>query len=126
MWHGTKTALMIQGIGREMTLKIGYGLGWPKERIYYCGFWGRPYHWGIKEDPISEDPKENPVNCCFLYAGNLELVELIVAKKFRRDHFRLRFLARNRIWQLVVWHRLSILMHFQNYNETALLFFVML
>ena len=50
-----------------------------------------------QKDPISEDPKENPVNWRFLYAGNLELVELILAKKIRRDHFRLRFLARNRI-----------------------------
>ena len=35
---------------------------WSKRRIYYCVPWGRLHHWGVKEDPITEDPKENPIN----------------------------------------------------------------
>ena len=26
------------------------------------GPWRRPYNWGLREDPITEDPKENPIN----------------------------------------------------------------
>ena len=35
---------------------------WPKRIIYYCGSWIRVYHWGLNEDPITEDPKANPIN----------------------------------------------------------------
>ena len=35
---------------------------WPKRGIYYCGHWRRLYHWELKENPITEDPKENPIN----------------------------------------------------------------
>ena len=35
---------------------------WSKRRIHYCGPWRRLYHWGLKEDPITEDPKENHIN----------------------------------------------------------------
>ena len=31
-------------------------------RTYCCGTWRRFYHWGLKEDPIIEDSKNNPVN----------------------------------------------------------------
>ena len=24
--------------------------------------WKRAFHWGLKEDPINEDPRENPIN----------------------------------------------------------------
>ena len=34
---------------------------WPKRRIYYCGTWRR-LHWKLKDDPITEGPKENPIN----------------------------------------------------------------
>ena len=27
-----------------------------------CGPWKRLYKWGLREDPITEDPKENPIN----------------------------------------------------------------
>ena len=27
-----------------------------------CGPWRRPYNWGLREDPITEDPKKNPIN----------------------------------------------------------------
>ena len=27
-----------------------------------CGHWRRPCNWGLREDPIAEDPKENPIN----------------------------------------------------------------
>ena len=30
--------------------------------IYYCGSWRRLCHWGLIENSIIEDPKENPVN----------------------------------------------------------------
>ena len=33
-----------------------------QERIYYCGPWRRPYYWRLKEDPITEDPKESLIN----------------------------------------------------------------
>ena len=26
------------------------------------GPWRRPYNWGLREDPITEEPKENPIN----------------------------------------------------------------
>ena len=35
---------------------------WPKRRIYYSRPRRRLYHWGLKEDPIIEDPKEDPIN----------------------------------------------------------------
>ena len=28
----------------------------------HCGPWRRPYNWGLREDPIVEDPKEYPIN----------------------------------------------------------------
>ena len=35
---------------------------WSKRRIYYCEPCRRLCHWGLKEDPVTEDPKENPFN----------------------------------------------------------------
>ena len=35
---------------------------WSNRRIYYCKPWRRLYHWGLKEDPITEDTKEGPIN----------------------------------------------------------------
>ena len=35
---------------------------WFKRRIYYCEPWRRLYQWGLKQDPITEDPKENSIN----------------------------------------------------------------
>ena len=35
---------------------------WSKRRIYYCEPWRRLYHWVLKEDPVTEDPKENPID----------------------------------------------------------------
>ena len=64
--------------------------------------------------------------CCFSYAGKWELVKSIVGTKFRRRHVCLHSQAGNRLYQPVVRHLLSILIHFQNYNEIALLFFGML
>ena len=64
--------------------------------------------------------------CRFSFLGNWKLVKSIVRTKFRRNHVCLHSQAGNRLYQLVVWHLLSILIHFQNYNEMAMLFFVML
>ena len=58
-----------------------------------------------------------------IYAGNWELVKSTVGTKFRRSHVCLHSRTENRLYQLVVWHLLSILIRFQNYNEMALLFF---
>ena len=35
---------------------------WSKRRIYYCELWGTLHHWGLKEDPVTENPKENPID----------------------------------------------------------------
>ena len=32
---------------------------WPKWGIHHWGVWRRAYHWGFKEDPINDKPKEN-------------------------------------------------------------------
>ena len=34
----------------------------PREEYYYCKSWKRLYHWVLKEDPVTEDPKENPID----------------------------------------------------------------
>ena len=51
------------------------------------------------------------------YAGNWEMVKSIAETKFEKSHVCLHSQVGNRLWQLVVWHLLSILIHFQNYNE---------
>ena len=43
-------------------LKIAAWRWWSKRKIYYCGPWRTAYHWGLKEDPITEDPEENTIN----------------------------------------------------------------
>ena len=58
--------------------------------------------------------------CCFSYNGNWELVKSIVGRKFQRSYVCLHPQAGNRLWQLVVWHLLSIFIHFQNYSEMAI------
>ena len=39
--------------------------------------------------------------CCFSYAGNWELVKLIVDTKLRRSHVCLHSQVGNRLWQLM-------------------------
>ena len=52
--------------------------------------------------------------CRFSFLGNWKLVKSIVRTKFRRNHVCLHSQAGNRLYQLVVWHLLSILIPFQN------------
>ena len=33
-----------------------------KRRMYYCELWRRLHLWGLKEDPVTEDSKENPID----------------------------------------------------------------
>ena len=58
--------------------------------------------------------------------GKLETSKSIMGTKFRRSHVCLQFQAGNRLYQLVFFHLLSILIHFENCNEMALLFSSML
>ena len=53
--------------------------------------------------------------------GKLGASRIICMNKFLRSHVCLHCQGRNRRWQLVVWHLLLILIHFQNYNVMALL-----
>ena len=64
--------------------------------------------------------------CRFSYAGNWVIVKSIVGTKYRRSHICLNSQAKNRLYQLVIWHLLLILIHFRNCNEMALLLFFML
>ena len=64
--------------------------------------------------------------CRFSYAGNWVIVKSIVGTKYRRSHICLNSQAKNRLYQLVIWHLLLILIHFRNCSEMALLLFFML
>ena len=53
--------------------------------------------------------------------GKLGASRIDCMNKFLRSYVCLHCQGRNRRWQLVLWHLLLILIHFQNYNVMALL-----
>ena len=68
----------------------------------------------------------NPGILCvasYVNAGNWDLVKSIVGTKLRRSQVCLHSQTGDRLYQLAVWRLLTILIHFQNCNEMALLFF---